>query len=310
MPVSIQLQTNKLLKFSSKSLAPLKEFLNCNKHCICTCPQEIHCSSSDSPISGFHLNLNIFQIDELGNSCLRSWQRLEAPHLWQLIIQLYRASINYMVCLKNLMQLLLRMLLWSLERSRLTLLWPTAHQDLRYKLKICKCLYDSAYYLGIISGITDCRQNAAWITLEHWVGYIEGNESEDTLYTSECLPELCTYENQHTRNGQYLLPNTFTSKEELESIVCGDSRRGTLCSNCSEGFTLLYHSRNYECRNKSLVNCSYGIPLYIVSELLPVTLLFLVILIFNINFTSEALSSFVFYAQVIDLQDIDIVKSQ
>ena len=89
--------------------------------------------------------------------------------------------------------------------------------------------------------------------------------------------------------------------------MCGDSRRGILCSNCSEGFTLLYHSRNYECRNKSLVNCSYGIPLYIVSELLPVTLLFLVILIFNINFTSGALSSFVFYAQVIDLLDADVV---
>ena len=68
MPVSIQLQTNKLLKFSSKSLAPLKEFFNCNIHCICTCPQETHCSSSDSPISGFHIDLNIFQIDELGNS--------------------------------------------------------------------------------------------------------------------------------------------------------------------------------------------------------------------------------------------------
>ena len=98
------------------------------------------------------------------------------------------------------------------------------------------------------------------------------------------------------------LPNTSTSKEELESLVCGDSRHGILSSNCSEGFTLRYHSPNYECRNESPVNCSYGIPLYIVSELLPVTLLFLVILIFNINFTSGALSSFVFYAQVIDLQ--------
>ena len=40
------------------------------------------------------------------------------------------------------------------------------------------------------------------------------------------------------------------------------------------------------------------------------SLLFLVILIFNINFTSEALSSFVFYAQVIDLQDADMVDSR
>ena len=106
------------------------------------------------------------------------------------------------------------------------------------------------------------------------------------------------------------LPNTFTSKNELESMVCGDSRCGILCSNCSEGFTLLNHSPNYKCCNKSFVNCSYGISQYIVSELPPVSLLFLVILIFNINFTSEALSSFVFYAQVIDLQDADMVDSR
>ena len=99
-------------------------------------------------------------------------------------------------------------------------------------------------------------------------------------------------------------------QRRVESLVCGDSWRGILCSNCSEGFTLLYHSPNYECRNESLVNCSYGIALYIVSELLPVTLLFLVILIFNINFTSAALSSFVFYAQVIDLQGADMINSR
>ena len=103
------------------------------------------------------------------------------------------------------------------------------------------------------------------------------------------------------------LPNTSTSKEELESLVCGDSRHGILCSNCSEGFTLLYHSPNYECHNKSLVSCSYGIPLYIVSGLLPVTSLPCHI---NIQHQLHALSSFVFYAQVIDLQGADMINSR
>ena len=280
-------------------------------HSICTSPQAINCSSSVYPIPGFHLDLDISQIDELGNSVgdmfvlmakIESTTYVATNHpVIQNSIQIYGVPEDTgAIYIENVAPIV--------RKKKVSFTLANCPPGLTVQNNTCRCSYDDVnhrYY-----GITDCQQNAAWITLEHWVGYICGKESEDTLYTSECLPEFCTYKNQRLQNGQYFLTNTSTSKKELESLVCGDSRQGILCSTCSEGFTLLYHSPNYECRNKSLVNCSHGIPLYIVSELLPVTLLFLVILIFNINFTSGALSSFVFYAQVIDLQDADMVGSR
>ena len=76
-----------------------------------------------------------------------------------------------------------------------------------------------------------------------------------------------------------------------------------LCTRCANGYTVFYHSPNLECFQRN--NCAFGIPLYIVSELLPVTIIFLVILIFNISLTSGAVYSFVFYSQVIDSQFVD-----
>ena len=68
---------------------------------------------------------------------------------------------------------------------------------------------------------------------------------------------------------------------------------------------MLYHSRSFECSNQESVNCSLGILLYAVSELLPVTILFLVVLIFNISLTSGALYSFILYVQILDSLFVD-----
>ena len=70
---------------------------------------------------------------------------------------------------------------------------------------------------------------------------------------------------------------------------------------------MCYHSPNLKCFHNTSIhaNCTFGIPIYIVSELLPVTIIFLIILIFNISLTSGAVYSFVFYAQVLDSQFVD-----
>ena len=47
------------------------------------------------------------------------------------------------------------------------------------------------------------------------------------------------------------------------------------------------------------LHCLNGIPIYIASELLPVTIIFLIILLFNISLTSGAVYSFVFYVQIL-----------
>ena len=145
-----------------------------------------------------------------------------------------------------------------------------------------------------------CKNGTAWIALGHWAGY---NQPEpDKLLVGTCATELCNFNGTPPVDGHYLLPPNYNSSL-LVTVVCGDFRNGTLCGQCNNNFSTFYHSPTYACRNAT-GGCPYGIPLYILSELLPVTGLFLVILLFNINLTSGALYSFVFFAQVLDSTSI------
>ena len=153
--------------------------------------------------------------------------------------------------------------------------------------------------------MSSCTKNSSLITHGFWVGYI-GNSSVDTLFTGACVADFCSYKGILALNGYNEIPTDVKTKEQLEAIVCSENRKGILCGSCSEGYSTLYHSPTYTCANST---CTYGIPLYIVSELLPVTIIFIIILVFNISLTSGALYSFVFYAQLIDFLYIDAFKT-
>ena len=153
-----------------------------------------------------------------------------------------------------------------------------------------------------------CSKKSALITHSFWVGYI-GNASEDTLFTGACTVNFCSYKGIPGVNGYNEIPTSIKTKEELEAIVCSENRKGILCGSCIEGHSTLYHSLVYTCYNTTTAHCAYGIPLYIVSELLPVTIIFVVILVFNISLTSGALYSFVFYAQLLDFLYIDAFEA-
>ena len=156
--------------------------------------------------------------------------------------------------------------------------------------------------------MSSCNKNSSLITHGFWVGYM-GNSSEDMLFTGACVADFCSYNRIPPLNGYNEIPTYVKTKEDLEEVVCGEDRKGILCGSCIEGYSTLYHSPTFMCANTSTAHCAYGIPLYIVSELLPVTIVFIIILVFNISLTSGALYSFVFYAQVLDFLFIDAFKT-
>ena len=279
---------------------------------ISTIPRTINTlNSTYEPISGFPLYLNISQIDEMGNDVGKMFI-LEAyfPNTTEMFLDhetIMHNSISIYgkpgksgtLCVKNVAPVIRRATI-NIKLANCPPGFTVQEGD------ACQCsvFKNSDRY----SGISSCQNNAALITLGYWAGYI-GNESEYTLYTGICDSSFCNYDYQVSIRGQHILPNTTSSKEELEKVVCGDSRRGVLCGKCADNFTMLYHSRGFLCYKKELVKCHYGPLLYVISELLPVTIIFLVILIFNISLTSGALFSLVFYAQVLDSQFVDAFGS-
>jgi len=158
-----------------------------------------------------------------------------------------------------------------------------------FKLPKCVCSVNSEIsYFGLHS----CKDTSfqAYIHYGYWIGY-DSNETEYGLLTAYCPFSFCFWEQVHA--AHYLLPST-ASREALDTFVCGSHRTGILCGQCRNGSSAHYHSQNLNCGNNDL--CKIGWLLYILSELLPITVIFIIVMIFNVSFTSGATNGFIFFA--------------
>jgi hypothetical protein len=153
----------------------------------------------------------------------------------------------------------------------------------------CVCSYrTSSQYTGIEH--CDITTWKAYRRRGYWVGY-ENDETEDenSLVTGYCPVGFCSH------SEDLLLPAT-ADREELNDAICG-SRAGVLCGQCPNNNSVYYHSLHFTCQPDK--HCYLGWLFYILSELVPVTILFLVIIFFNITFTSGKINGFIFFAQVV-----------
>ena len=157
-------------------------------------------------------------------------------------------------------------------------------------LLICQCANDGHY-------IVSCNTNQANLREGNWVGY---DANDEMLLAGACAYSLCTFNNQSSL-GLFVLPEKH---DALKTFICSDNRQGMLCGLCAPGYTVYYHSQMLTCE-KITDRCSYGIVFYLLSEIIPVTILFLVIIICNIHITSGPLYSFIFYAQTLDIFQIN-----
>ena len=147
----------------------------------------------------------------------------------------------------------------------------------------CDCV--QAHYKGLWR--CDDSEMQAYILHGYWIG-----KCENQICVAHCPIGFCAYKGSAE---EYQLPNHI---DELEKYVCGSTRRGTLCTMCNDNLSVYFHSIFYRCGENT--NCKYGIPLYIISELLPLLLIFVFIIAFDISFTSGYLNGFILYAQLLD----------
>ena len=151
--------------------------------------------------------------------------------------------------------------------------------------------------------ITQCpdRKGVASLKQGHWAGYMNVNNTKKKVFAiGTCEYRLCVYGNHSLpKYGSYDLPSKYNPKG-LQQFICGKYRQGTLCGRCIAGYTVYYNSPSFKCDKITHV-CYYGIIFYILAEIIPVTLIFLVIIIFNIHLTSGSLYSFIFYGQTLSI---------
>ena len=105
--------------------------------------------------------------------------------------------------------------------------------------------------------------------------------------------------NHHTIDGYNKLPQTT---EGLDKFFCMPfNRTGRLCGECQQGTGVPVYSYNFQCVSCSENDVAKYIFLYILAELVPVTLFFVLIILFNISITTGPANAFVFYSQLVTL---------
>ena len=156
---------------------------------------------------------------------------------------------------------------------------------------ICSAYSHKQAYLGI-STCHDQR-SFAYLANGYWAGYDRG---ENFLLTAPCPSSFCRT-NMSRDINRIKLPNT-SCPNDLNDVICHPNRMGWLCGRCQSNYTVYYHSPTYQCGPQDL--CAWGILFYFLSEIVPIVVMFSVIALFDIRFTTGTASALVFFAQIID----------
>ena len=160
----------------------------------------------------------------------------------------------------------------------------------------CVCSSDTdAPYTGISC---DFLRFSAGRVRGFWAGYDKqiSVNNDSSFMTGYCPSSYCQYHSHH-------LPR-HASRVILNDDVCEKNREGILCSKCKQNTSEYFHSHSRLCSKQDL--CHLGLLFYLVSEIIPATILFLAIITMNVSFTSGALNGFLLYAQAILFFEIKI----
>ena len=151
----------------------------------------------------------------------------------------------------------------------------------------CECL--SNLFGASRSNVVKCASGRALLHHNYCMTY--------TKETSIISLSYCTYFNDHiiSEPGYIDLPYNIS---ELNDYMCGSmNRKGIVCSECIDGYGPSVTSPNYRCSD--CTNAWYGVPLYLLLELVPVTVFYLIVLIFKLNITSAPMPIFIFYSNMV-----------
>ena len=163
-----------------------------------------------------------------------------------------------------------------------------------------QCVCSSSTSNMKYEGIYRCDESNFQAFLRHgyWIGYTcQCSNKENDLLTGYCPRGYCFKERikQVISLTENVLPND-TDVKKLDRLICGEFRTGILCGRCRGNYTSYFHSDTFSCGSSQ--QCSNGWIWYILSEIIPATCLFLLIILLDVNFTTGGLNSLVFYFHI------------
>ena len=158
---------------------------------------------------------------------------------------------------------------------------------------LCECNISSS-----ISDIVKCTEGGVRLRLGYCMTHEEQEEGSSVIYIARC--NYFNGRNLSTTDNGYYIELSVRNPSELNDRMCtpmNRSRNSTLCSECSEGFGPSIISLGLVCSDCEGI--WYRVPLYLFLEFVPITVFYVIVLLFRVSITSAPMVAFVFYSQIL-----------
>ena len=140
-----------------------------------------------------------------------------------------------------------------------------------------------------------CVGQRVFISYDYYMTYSNGG----LFFSYSLYFDRLGYNKPVGKPGFIELPANIS---DLNDYMCGPAnRKGLLCSECIDGFGPSATSPKFHCSNCTNVYTRYSVVLYLLLELLPVSIFYFIVLIFQINLTSAPMVSFILYSQLVSI---------
>ena len=146
---------------------------------------------------------------------------------------------------------------------------------------------------GFFNDVLSCDKSTCELLVHsgYWPWSING-----TPVVIECIAGYCGF----NESDPYLRIPKEINIVDAGQVLCNlTNRRGVLCGTCQEGYGTSINSDNFDCVPCNDHNQAINWLYYVMSLFIPMFLIFLIIIVFNVRLTSGPANAFILYAQVI-----------
>ena len=132
-----------------------------------------------------------------------------------------------------------------------------------------------------------------------WIGYLKNGDTHQ--FVSGSCYWFCRY------NSTQMIPrHTYGDNQTLNDVTCYETHTGVMCGKCKEKYTTYYHDSGYNC--KSNENCSLGWFYFILSEIVPITILVAFVMTTDLNIASGYVQGFLLYSHTLVLLTFSVKR--
>ena len=138
-----------------------------------------------------------------------------------------------------------------------------------------------------------CYQGELLLSFHHFATFNKQSKVISLIPTSPHDQQNDIY-NMSVKSGYIILPKNLS---QLNDYMCDPlNRKGFVCSQCADGFGPSITLFGYKC-----VNCTdawYYVPCFLLLAFAPITVLYLIVLVFKVSVTSAPMPCFIMCAQI------------